>query len=127
MVCDYGMSDKLGPLSYGQGDHEIFLGRDISQRRDFSEDTARVIDAEVHTIVMRNYQKAKSIIEEKRDKLIAIAESLLVRETLDGKEVTQLMDGETLPPKPPPADPSEPVSVPEPGKGTSLNPALNLA
>ena len=93
MVCDYGMSDKLGPLSYGQGEHEIFLGRDISQRRDFSEDTARIIDAEVHAIVMRNYQRAKSIIEEKRDKLVAIAESLLVRETLDGRDVDLLMNG----------------------------------
>ncbi len=122
MVCDYGMSDKLGPLSYGQGDHEIFLGRDISQRRDFSEDTARVIDAEVHAIVMRNYQKAKSIIEEKRDKLVAIAEALLVRETLDGKEVALLMDGEVLPPKPPPVVPSAPtVAVPEEAAG--LDPA----
>jgi cell division protease FtsH len=125
MVCDYGMSEKLGPLSYGQGDHEIFLGRDISQRRDFSEDTARVIDAEVHTIVMRNYQRAKSIIEEKRDKLIAIAESLLVRETLDGKEVIMLMDGETLPPKVP--APTDSSSTTGPDQGAGLDPALTPA
>jgi cell division protease FtsH len=127
MVCDYGMSDKLGPLSYGQGDHEIFLGRDISQRRDFSEDTARVIDAEVHAIVMRNYQRAKSIIEEKRDKLVAIAESLLVRETLDGKEVTLLMDGGILPPKAPPVDASTPAPSIDQDDHQELKPALNPA
>jgi cell division protease FtsH len=124
MVCDYGMSEKLGPLSYGQGDHEIFLGRDISQRRDFSEDTARIIDAEVHSLVMRNYQRAKSIIEEKRDRLVAVAESLLVRETLDGKEVALLMEGGTLPPKEGPT-PSAPASDIDPSTG--LNPALNPA
>ena len=127
MVCDYGMSEKLGPLSFGQGDHEIFLGRDISQRRDFSEDTARVIDAEVHTIVMRNYQRAKAIIEEKRDRLIAIAESLLVRETLDGKDVALLMDGGTLPPKVPPMDLTESAPTTDTGTDTGLNPALNPA
>jgi cell division protease FtsH len=124
MVCSYGMSEKLGPLSFGQGDHEIFLGRDISQRRDFSEDTARVIDAEVHAIVMRNYQRAKSIIEEKRDKLIAIAESLLVRETLDGKDVALLMDGGTLPPK---VTPSASAPNTDADSDTGLNPALNPA
>ena len=74
---------------------------------------------------MLNYERAKGIIEEKRDKLIAIAESLLVRETLDGKEVLMLMDGETLPPKIPP-----PVSSPDttgPTQGTGLDPALTPA
>ncbi len=125
MVCNYGMSEKLGPLSFGQGDHEIFLGRDISQRRDFSEDTARVIDAEVHDIVMRNYQRAKNIIEEKRDRLIAIAESLLVRETLDSKDVTLLMEGGTLPPKSNPTMPpqSSDIGGADPGYKPALNPA----
>jgi cell division protease FtsH len=127
MVCDYGMSEKLGPLSFGQGDHEIFLGRDISQRRDFSEDTARLIDSEVHSIVMRNYERAKGIILEHRDKLVAIAEALLVRETLDGSEVALLMQGGTLPPKAPPTDPSAPATATRPGTDAGLKPALNPA
>jgi len=124
MVCDFGMSEKLGPLSFGQGDHEIFLGRDISQRRDFSEDTARIIDAEVHEIVMRNYQRAKKIIEDKRDRLIAIAEALLVRETLDAGEVTLLMNGDTLPPK---QNPATSGTNSDKGMDAGLNPALNPA
>ncbi len=66
MVCGYGMSEKLGPLSFSQGEHEIFLGKDFSQRREFSNDTAQIIDAEVHEIVMRNYQRARTIIQDKR-------------------------------------------------------------
>jgi len=124
MVCDYGMSEKLGPLSFGQGEHEIFLGKDISQRRDFSEETARVIDAEVHDIIMRNFERTKRIIQEKREKLIAIAEALLVRETLDAKDVLLLMDGGTLPPKAPPTDPTAPVTTTDTQDSTGLDPAL---
>jgi cell division protease FtsH len=124
MVCDYGMSEKLGPLSFGQGEHEIFLGKDFSQRRDFSDDTARVIDAEVHDIVMRNFQRAKSIIQEKREILASLAEALLVRETLEAKEVLMLMAGQILPPKPTPEGPTQPMDTPpDPG----LNPALSPA
>jgi cell division protease FtsH len=126
MVCDYGMSEKLGPLSFGQGEHEIFLGRDFSQRRDFSEDTARLIDAEVHAIIMRNFERAKSIIREKREILVGLAEALLVRETLDSCDVVRLMNGEVLPPKPPPAA-AEPSgtkpSPPDPGLKPALSPA----
>jgi len=125
MVCDYGMSEKLGPLSFGQGEHEIFLGKDISQRRDFSEETARVIDAEVHDIIMRNYERTKQIIQEKREKLIAIAEALLVRETLDARDVILLMDGGTLPPKAPPTEPTAPATnAPHKEDSTGLDPAL---
>jgi cell division protease FtsH len=126
MVCDYGMSEKLGPLSFGQGEHEIFLGKDFSQRRDFSDDTARVIDAEVHEIVMRNYQRAKSIIQEKREILAGLAEALLVRETLDANDVIALMKGQILPPKPVAVEPPAPNrdTPPDPA---GLNPALSPA
>ena len=128
MVCDYGMSDKLGPLSFGQGDHEVFLGKDFSQRRDFSEDTARVIDAEVHLIVMRNYERAKQIILEHRDRLSLIAEALLVRETLDGNDVEILMKGGTLPPPKGPALPLPTATATvEPAADPSLNPAFKPA
>jgi cell division protease FtsH len=99
MVCNYGMSEKLGPLSFGQGKHEVFLGKDFSQHRDFSDDTARVIDAEVHEIVMYNFNKAKSIIQEKREILVNLAEALLLRETLDANDIGIIMTGEALPPK----------------------------
>jgi cell division protease FtsH len=125
MVCDYGMSEKLGPLSYGQGEHEIFLGKDFSQRKDFSEHTAQVIDAEVTAIVMRNFERAKVIIKEKREILTCLAEALLVRETLEANDVVLLMSGQVLPPKPPPAEtvPSSQDTPPDPG----LNPALSPA
>ncbi len=99
MVTEYGMSEKLGPLNYGGGQHEIFLGRDFTQKRDISEDTARLIDAEVQKLVMDNYTRARRLIEEHRDHLVAIAEALLERETLEADEVTRLMKGEILPPK----------------------------
>ncbi len=126
MVCDYGMSEKLGPLSFGQGEHEIFLGRDISQRRDFSEETARVIDAEVHSIIMQNYERTRMIIQEKREILTTIAEALLVRETLDASDMAVLMSGGTLPPKAPTAstpDSAVPTAPQDPGLDPALNPA----
>ncbi len=124
MVCDYGMSEKLGPLSFGQGEHEIFLGKDFSQRRDFSEDTARTIDEEVHAIVMRNFQRAKGIIQEKREILAGLAEALLVRETLEAGDVLLLMKGEILPPKPATGEPVKPRDTPpDPGLKPALSPA----
>jgi cell division protease FtsH len=118
MVTEYGMSEKLGPLNFGAGaNHEIFLGRDFSQQRQFSEDTARVIDAEVHDIVMRNYERAKQVIRDRKEALVAIAEALLVRETLDGHDVELLMKGGTLPPRtggsaPPPSSAARRAAIP---------------
>ena len=126
MVTEYGMSEKLGPLKYGGGHQEVFLGRDFAQQRDISEDTARVIDGEVHAIVMSNYDRAKRIIQEKRAELVAIAEALLVRESLDGKDVAILMGGGILPPKPEvPTVSASSTDEPEPDPG--LDPALNPA
>jgi cell division protease FtsH len=128
MVTEYGMSDKLGPLNFGGAQQEIFLGRDYGHQRNFSEDTARVIDSEVHEIVMRNYDLAKKIILEKRDSLVAIAEALLVRETLDGNDVELLMKGGTLPPRPAPGsgdttDTTATETKTDPGLDPALNPA----
>jgi ATP-dependent Zn protease len=95
MVCDYGMSEKLGPLSYGQGEHEIFLGKDFSELREFSESTAQIIDAEVHEIVMRNYLQARTLILEKQEILDRLAKALLERETLDAQGVAGIMGGMT--------------------------------
>jgi cell division protease FtsH len=126
MVTAYGMSEKLGPLSFGGGQHEIFLGRDFSQQRDISEETSRTIDSEVHDIVIRNYKRAKDIIQEKRLALIAIAEALLERETLDGHDVEVLMKGGTLPPRAGGSStPSAPAVTGEKGIDPGLNPVPN--
>ena len=86
MVCDYGMS-KLGPLTFGKREEQIFLGREIAQHRDYSEDTAIKIDQEIKRFVNEGYQHARKILEENRDTLIRIAETLLEREVLDADEV----------------------------------------
>jgi cell division protease FtsH len=127
MVTQYGMSEKLGPLNYGGEQHEIFIGRDFNQRRDISEETARTIDAEVHDIVMRNYERAKRIIIEKRNSLVAIAEALLIRETLDGNDVDILMKGGTLPPRVSGDGPTAPAVDSGNDADPGLDPALNPA
>jgi cell division protease FtsH len=96
MVCEWGMS-KLGPLSFGKKEEQIFLGREIAQHRDYSEDTAVKIDAEVRRMVDEGYQRAAKIIDDRPDALVRIAEALLEREVLDGAEVTLLIDGQSLP------------------------------
>jgi len=105
MVCEWGMSD-LGPLSFGKKEEQIFLGREIAQHRDYSEDTAIKIDLEVRKIVGSAYDRARAIIEERSEALVRVAEALLEREVLDGDEVRQLIEGKTLPPMRPsaPAD-----------------------
>jgi cell division protease FtsH len=90
MVCDYGMS-TLGPLTFGKREEQIFLGREIAQHRDYSEDTAIKIDLEVKRFITEGYQKAKKILEENRDTLTRIAEALLEREVLDANEVRMII------------------------------------
>jgi cell division protease FtsH len=100
MVCVFGMS-KLGPLTFGKKEEQIFLGREIAQHRDYSEDTAIKIDQEVTRIVGEAYNKAKQILETHRELLVKIAEALLEREVLDASEVRMILDGKNLPPRPP--------------------------
>src|SRR5213080_1072357 len=99
MVCEWGMSE-LGPLAYGKKDEAIFLGREIAQHRDYSEDTAIQIDKEVKRIVNGGYEKAKNILGKNRDILERIAQALLEREVIDANEVKLLMEGKPLPDKP---------------------------
>jgi cell division protease FtsH len=96
MVCEWGMS-RLGPLSFGKKEEQIFLGREIAQHRDYSEDTAVKIDDEVRRLVDEGYRRASTIIEEHSDALVRIAEALLEREVLDGAEIKQLIEGTPLP------------------------------
>jgi cell division protease FtsH len=108
MVCEWGMSN-LGPLAYGKKEEAIFLGREIAQHRDFSEDTALQIDKEVKRIVSEAYAKAQSLLSTNRDTLDRIAMALLEREVLDANEVKMLMEGKPLPEKPrtPPTPPPQ--------------------
>lgn len=98
MVCEWGMSEKMGPLAFGKKEEQIFLGREINQHRDYSEQTAIEIDTEVRRIVMDGYQTATRLLTENIDKLKALAEALLERETIGQEEVEMLARGEDLPP-----------------------------
>jgi len=98
MVCDWGMSDKLGPLKYGQAEQEIFLGRDYGHQKTFSDTTARIIDEEIRHIVEVGAERAETILRAKVDTLKRMAEALLERETLDSGEIDILMNGGELPP-----------------------------
>ena len=93
MVCQWGMSDKLGPLTYGKRDEQIFLGKEISQQRDYSEATAQIIDQEVRAIVENAEATATRILSENRHSLEKLAKALLEREVIDGKELDEIVDG----------------------------------
>ncbi len=97
MVCEYGMS-RLGPLTFGKKEEQIFLGREIAQHRDFSEETARQIDLEVRRLIDEAYQTAHSIVESNKDPMHRLAAALLERETIDAEEVRMLIEGKELPP-----------------------------
>ena len=98
MVMEWGMSSKLGPLTFGRpnGEDLVFLGRDISRERNYSEEVAALIDEEVHQLVDSSYDKAKALLSEHRDKLDLVAEALLERETLTREEFLALMAGQEL-------------------------------
>jgi len=95
MVCEWGMSDAMGPLSYGKKEEAIFLGREIAQHRDYSENTAIQIDKEVKHIVMDNYHRAKTLIQERVEVLHSLAKALLEKETLDAADIDAIIIGRT--------------------------------
>ncbi|NQT90632.1 MAG: ATP-dependent zinc metalloprotease FtsH [Candidatus Omnitrophica bacterium] len=86
MVCEYGMSGKLGHLTFGKKHHQVFLGRDLGEERNYSEETALLIDKEVHSIVDSAYKNARDLLTENKDKLIKLAEALIIKEVLDAKQ-----------------------------------------
>jgi cell division protease FtsH len=92
MVTEWGMSDKLGPLTYGKKEEQIFLGREIAQHRDYSEHIAVEIDNEVKRIVMENYARAKKLIQDRVDVLHALTKALLEKETLDAPEIDAIVN-----------------------------------
>ncbi|HSQ59347.1 MAG TPA: ATP-dependent zinc metalloprotease FtsH [Acidobacteriota bacterium] len=101
MVCEWGMSDKLGPLNFGHKEEYVFLGRELSQGRDYSEKTAILIDEEVRGLIEGAYARAKKLLSENVEKLHEIALALLEREVLDGDDIEKLLRGEKLDPLPP--------------------------
>ena len=111
MVCDWGMS-ALGPLAFGKKEEAIFLGREIAQHRDYSEDTAIHIDQEVRRIVTAGYEGARNILENNRETLERIAAALLEREVLDAVELKLLLENKPLPEKVRPTPPSPPQPLP---------------
>jgi cell division protease FtsH len=125
MVCEWGMSDAMGPLTFGKKEDQIFLGREIAKAQDYSEDTAIRIDHEVKRFVMENYERARTVLTEQKPALLSIAEHLLAREVLDAEQVLRLARGLPLEDLAPPAAPSvagEPRR--EPAERPTIVPAL---
>lgn len=91
MVCEWGMSDRVGPLTFGQNQEQIFLGREIAQHRDYSEETAKLIDSEVKRLVMENYERAKDLLTRHQETLEDVAEALLEQETLNLDQVNKIV------------------------------------
>ncbi|MCE9614599.1 MAG: ATP-dependent zinc metalloprotease FtsH [Lentisphaerae bacterium] len=136
MVCSWGMSETLGPQTFGQNEELMFLGREVNRTQDYSEDTARRIDAEVNRILVEAHNRARQIISDNRDKLEMIAKALLERETIDGYEVEEIVKfgrvlseeerqaqngthGEAVQPPAPPSPPPPPVPPPLPQEATA--------
>jgi cell division protease FtsH len=98
MVCEWGMSETLGPLAYGQNEEEIFLGREITKHQDYSEKTAQEIDNEIKKIITTAEKRAEQILTDNIDMLHKLSKELLEREILDSEEIDKIMNGEELPP-----------------------------
>lgn len=101
MVTKWGLSSRMGPLAYSEDEGEVFLGRSVTQQKHMSDDTAHAIDEEVRTVIDRNYQRAKSILNDNMSVLHAMAEALIKYETIDRTQIEALMRGDE---PPPPAD-----------------------
>ena len=91
MVCEWGMSERLGPMTFGKKEEQIFLGRDFTQMKDYSEKTAIEIDDEVHRIIMESYEQAKGLLNSNLTILHKMAEVLLEKEVLDGTEIDEII------------------------------------
>jgi cell division protease FtsH len=124
MVTQFGMSEAVGVIAVGDREQEIFLGREIAQRREISEQMSEIVDREIKRLIDEAYARARGILTENRPLLDQIAEALLDRETLDREEMDLLNRGEPLPPAPPPRHPvasvSPKTSVPSPVRGGGL-------
>jgi len=91
MVCEWGMSEALGPLTFGKKEEEIFLGREIATHRDYSEEVAKNIDKEVKNLIIQSYERTRRTLKENMAALVALAQALLEKEALDGPEIDQIL------------------------------------
>jgi len=120
MVCEWGMSDKMGPLTFGKKQEQIFLGREFAQHKDYSEKTAGEIDAEVRRIITERYEYATRLLTDNKPILIKVAEALLERETLGLPDLDAIISGKELPQIILQADIQKPLNLnPEDGKDTT--------
>ncbi len=110
MVCEWGMSDAMGPLTFGKKEEQIFLGREIAQHQDYSEDTALKIDGEVKRFVTDAYTRATEILSQHKHHILEMADALLARETLDAEQVRRIVADQALEPLEPSAAPSDPTA-----------------
>ena len=116
MVTEFGMSDRLGPLSFGKRDELVFLGREIGEQRNYSDEVAKLIDDEVRVIIDHAYERAMETLVKHRDKLTALAEKLVAEETVDSEEFEKLFSD--LPPKENHHGPARRPAVVGPGQPT---------
>ncbi|HKC57451.1 MAG TPA: ATP-dependent zinc metalloprotease FtsH, partial [Vicinamibacterales bacterium] len=123
MVCEWGMSDSMGPLTFGKKEEQIFLGREIAQHQDYSEDTALKIDHEVKRFVTEAYTRAQEILTQHKPRLFEMADALLVHETLDSEQVRRVVAGEPLD-EPRPAAPATPQAAPTAPKPKERQPIV---
>jgi cell division protease FtsH len=108
MVTQWGMSDSLGPMVYGEEEGEIFLGRSVTTHKNMSESTMQKVDVEIRRVLDEQYARARKLLEDNRDKVEAMTAALLELETIDADQINDIMAG--LPPRPPKASSSAPTS-----------------
>jgi len=113
MVTKWGLSEKLGPLTYSEEEQEVFLGHSVTQHKNVSDETAHAIDEEIRRVIDRNYRRARDLLETHRDKLHAMAEALMKYETIESDQIDDIMAGRT--PRPP--ENWEDVGEPKSGDG----------
>ncbi len=111
-VTQWGLSDAIGPILVGDNEQELFLGREIQHRREVSEQTAQLVDAEVKRVITKAYERAKEVLSENLELLHILAGALLERETLTAEDIKMISRGETLPPRMSGAPPLMPVAPP---------------
>jgi len=121
MVTQWGMSDVLGPMVYGENEGEIFLGRSITTHKNVSETTMQKVDGEIRRIIDEQYSLARRMLEENRDKVEAMAKALLEYETIDADQINDIMAG--LPPRPPKPAAQAPQQPPKPDAPGAAAPA----